>query len=98
MTAALVRDAAHGAPGAVTHVATGAPTTGPGRAAQPSITGRALAAAIHRHADGAARHYSAGNLIAEIAVGLHDATADDPRRIAISRIAWAVGGVNRHAP
>src|SRR5438477_5396150 len=94
----LIRDATQGAPGAVAHVARDAPTPGAARAAQPAIAGRALAGAIDRDADGAARHDRAGNLIAEIIVGLHYPAADNPRRIAIGRIARAVGGVNGHAP
>ena len=75
--AASICSAAHGTPGAVAHVAAGAPTPGAGRSAQPPITRRALAAPIQCHADGAARHHRAGNLIAEIIVGLLHATADE---------------------
>src|SRR5262249_27553910 len=92
------RGAAHSAPRAVAHMAAGAPTSGAARAAQTPIAGRALAGAIYRHADGAARHHRARNLIAEIIVGLQHATADDPRRIAIGRIARAIAGVNREHP
>ena len=65
---------------------------------EPAVAGGALAAFAHHHRDRAARHDDAGNLIAEIVVGLADLAADDARRIAVARIARSGLGADRNAP